>query len=183
MPSNGKNEMNRIVEEIYRGSVVTLAIEDHRLPNGRRARFEIIRHSGGAAALPLLTGGRVVLIRQFRPACGGMVLEIPAGRLESEESPETCIGRELQEEIGRRAGKLEKLGEMLTTPGYSDEVVHLFAASELTPVERSPEPDEYIETVILPLAEALEMVCRGEIADGRTQLALLLYSRMSEMSR
>jgi ADP-ribose pyrophosphatase len=72
---------------------------------------------------------------------------------------------------------------MLTTPGYSDEVVHLFTASELTPVERSPEPDEYIETVIFPLAEALEMVCSGEIADGRTQLALLLYSRMSGMSR
>jgi ADP-ribose pyrophosphatase len=169
--------MNRIVEEIYRGSVISLALEDHRLPDGRRARFEIVRHSGGAAVLPLLPGGRVVLIRQFRPAAGGMVLEVPAGRLEGEESPESCIGRELQEETGYSAGKLEKLGEMLTTPGYSDEVVHLFAASELTAVERSPEPDEFIEMVILPLAEALEMVCNGEISDGRTQLALLLYAK------
>jgi len=169
--------MNRMVEEIYRGSVLTLVLEDHRLPHGRQARFEIVRHSGGAAVLPLLPGGRVLLIRQFRPAAGGMVLEIPAGRLEMEESPEICIGRELREETGFRAGKLEKLGKMLTTPGYSDEVVHLFAASELTPVESSPEPDEYIETVILSLAEALEMVSNGEIADGRTQLALLLHAR------
>jgi ADP-ribose pyrophosphatase len=166
-------------EEIFRGRVVKLALEEHRLPDGRRARFEIIRHSGGAAVLPLLSGGRVVLIRQFRPACGGMILELPAGRVEPEESPEACIVRELQEEIGYRAGKLEKLGEMLTAPGYSDEVVHLFAASELIAVERSPEPDEYIEAVVLPLPEALKMVRNGEISDGRTQLALLLHSQWS----
>lgn len=170
--------MSQNVEEIFRGKVVTLNLEDHRLPDGRRARFEIVRHSGGAAVLPLLPGGRVVLIRQFRPPCGDMVLEIPAGKLEPGESPDACVGRELREEVGYRAGKLMRLGKMLTAPGFCDEVVHLFAASELIPEECSPEPDEYIEPLILPLADALEMVESGEIIDGKTQLALLLYSRM-----
>jgi len=161
---------------IFAGRVVSLSIEEHRLPDGRRASFEIVRHPGGAAVLPVLPDGRVVLIRQFRPAAGGMVVEIPAGRLEAGEAPEACIHRELREEVGYRAGRLEKLGEMLTAVGFCDEVVHLFVATDLAAVPAAPEPDEYIELLPLPPAEALQMVRRGEIRDGKTQLALLLYS-------
>lgn len=166
-------------EAIFTGKVVSLAIEEHVLPDGRRASFEIVRHPGGAAVLPVLEDGRVVLIRQFRPAGGGMVLEIPAGRLEAGESPESCALRELAEEVGFRGRKLEKLGEMLTAVGFCDEVVHLYLARDLTPVERSLEPDEYIEVMILPLAEALRLVREGKIPDGKTQLALLRYSSLS----
>jgi len=160
---------------IFSGRVVSLAVEEHELPDGRRADFEIVRHPGGAAVLPVLPDGRVVLIRQFRPAGGGMVVEIPAGRLELGEAPEACIHRELREEVGYRAGRLERLGEMFTAVGFCDEVVHLFVATDLSPVARALEPDEYIEVFELPLAEALRMVRRGEIPDGKTQLALLLY--------
>ncbi|WP_291315100.1 NUDIX hydrolase [Desulfuromonas sp.] len=97
-------------EEIFSGRIVSLAIEGHRLPDGREADFEIVRHPGGAAVLPLLENGEVVLIRQFRPAGGGMVVEIPAGRLEPDESPEACVRRELVEEVGYRAARVEKLG-------------------------------------------------------------------------
>jgi ADP-ribose pyrophosphatase len=126
--------------------------------------------------LPVLADGRVVLINQFRPAAGGMVVEIPAGRLEPDESPESCVHRELQEEVGYRAGRLEKLGEMFTAVGFCDEVVHLYVATELQPVPSAPEPDEYIEVLTLSQAEALQMVRQGRIPDGKTQLALLLFA-------
>jgi ADP-ribose pyrophosphatase len=161
---------------IFNGRIVSLAVEEHRLPDGRLADFEIVRHPGGAAVLPVLADGRVVLINQFRPAAGGMVLEIPAGRLEPGEVPEACIHRELQEEVGYRAGRLAKLGQMLTAVGFCDEVVHLYVATELLPVAMAPEPDEYIEVLTLSLAEALQMVREGRVSDGKTQLALLLFA-------
>ena len=162
-------------QEIFNGRVISLAIEEHELPDGRHADFEIVHHAGGAAVLPILDDGRVLLIRQYRPAGGGMIWEIPAGRLEGGEAPETCIQRELQEEVGYRAGRIERLGEMLTAVGFCDEVVHLFVARDLTPVPAAPEPDEYIEAVPMPLAEALRLLRAGEIPDGKTQLALLLH--------
>jgi ADP-ribose pyrophosphatase len=162
--------------EIFNGRVVSLAVEEHRLPDGRCADFEIVRHPGGAAVLPVLADGRVVLINQFRPAAGGMVVEIPAGRLEPGESPEACVHRELREEVGYCAGRLEKLGAMFTAVGFCDEVVHLYVATELQPVPSAPEPDEYIEVLTLPQAEALQMVWQGQIPDGKTQLALLLFA-------
>ena len=161
--------------KIFDGRIVALAIEEHQLPDGRRAEFEVLHHPGGAAVLPLLDDGRVVLIRQFRPALGGMVLEIPAGRLEPNESPETCVRRELVEEVGYRADRVEKLGEMLPAVGFCDERIHLFVATGLCPVPQALEPDEYIEVLPLPLEEALAMVARGDIPDGKTQLALLLW--------
>lgn len=173
--------MSRIVEDIFTGRIVSLRREEFELPDGRRATFEMVRHPGGAAVLPLLDDGRVIMIRQFRPAAGGMVWEIPAGRLEPDESPAGCVLREIQEEIGYRAGQLEKLGEMLTAVGFCDEVVHLFIASDLTRVERALEADEYIEVAPMAAAEALAMVERGEIADGKTQLALLLAQRRGKI--
>jgi ADP-ribose pyrophosphatase len=142
----------------FSGRVVTLAVEEHTLPDGRIVPFEIVRHPGGAAVLPLLDDGRVVLIRQFRPALGAMVLEIPAGRLE----------------IGYRAGRLEKLGEMLSSVGFCDERIYLFLGRDLEAVPAAPEPDEFIEVLTLSLEEALAALHAGEIADGKTQLALLL---------
>lgn len=165
---------SRQSRSLYRGRIISLAMEQHPLPDGRQAEFEIIRHPGGAAVVPLLADGRVVLIRQFRPAFAAWLWEIPAGRLEIGESPAACAGRELAEETGYRAGRLEKLGEMLSTPGFCDEVIHLFVARDLHPSACTPEEDEFIEAVPFSLAEALAMVRRGEIVDGKSQLALLL---------
>jgi len=168
--------MNEKKTPIFSGRIVSLGIEEHCLPDGRCAEFEIVRHPGGAAVLPVLADGRLVLIRQFRPAAGGMVIEIPAGRLEPGEAPEACVHRELQEEVGYRAGCLQKLGEMLPAVGFCDEMVHLYVATELTAVAAAPEPDEYIEVLSLSLSEALQMVRDGQIPDGKTQLALLLFA-------
>jgi ADP-ribose pyrophosphatase len=160
---------------LFRGRIFTLSQEEHVLPDGRRSAYEIIRHPGGAAVLPVLPDGNVVLLRQFRPTIGASLWEIPAGRLDAGETPEICARRELEEEAGYMAGRLEKIAEMLPAVGYSDELIHLFLARDLTSVPSAPEGDEYIEAVPLPLREALAMVRRGEIRDGKTQLALLLF--------
>lgn len=162
-------------DTLFNGRIVSLAIEEHQLPDGRCASFEVVHHPGGAAVLPLLDDGRVVLIRQFRPALGGMVLEIPAGRLEPGEAPETCARRELREEVGYRAENLEKLGEMLPAVGFCDERIHLFVADGLSSVPQALEPDEYLEVLRLPLASVMRMVNEGLLPDGKTQLALLLW--------
>jgi ADP-ribose pyrophosphatase len=161
---------------LYRGRVISLSIETHQLPDGRNADFEIIRHPGGAAVLPLLPDGQILLLRQFRPAAAGLVWEIPAGRLEPGESPESCAARELAEEAGYRAGSLEKLGTMLTAVGFCDEVLHIYLARDLEPVPQAPEEDEFIERVAVPLDQALQMIDEGKISDGKTQLALLLFT-------
>lgn len=169
--------MPRMVEKIFEGRIIALNREEHELPDGRRAIFEMVRHPGGAAILPLLDDGRIILIRQFRPAAGGMLWEIPAGRLDPGESPEECVAREIVEEIGYRAGRIDQIGEMLPAVGFCDERIHLFIGRDLESVERALEADEYIEVVPLAVAEAIAMVLRGEISDGKTQLALLLAQR------
>ena len=167
--------MNRASQFIYRGRIVDLSLEEHRLPDGRSASFEIIRHSGGAAVLPVLDDGRIVLIRQYRAAVGQTLWEIPAGRLEPGEDAAACVLRELREEAGYLAGDLEKLGDLYPAVGYSDELIHLYLARDLVPVPRAPEPDEVIETFVLPIEDVRGMLRRGEIRDAKTQLALLLY--------
>ena len=167
--------MNRASQFIYRGRIVDLSLEEHRLPDGRSASFEIIRHSGGAAVLPVLDEGRIVLIRQYRAAVGQTLWEIPAGRLEPGEEAAACVLRELREEAGYRAGHLEKLGDLYPAVGYSDELIHLYLARDLVPVPRAPEPDEVIETFVLTIEDVRGMLRRGEIRDAKTQLALLLF--------
>jgi ADP-ribose pyrophosphatase len=163
---------------IFDGRIFSVAIEQHCLPDGRRADFEMVRHPGGTAALPLLEDGRVILIRQFRPAAGGTVWEIPAGRLEPGEDPAACVRRELEEEIGCRAARLDKLGEMFSTIGFCDERIYLYLARQLSAVPTALEEDEFIEPVSMPLPDALQLVDDGLIGDGKTQLALLLADRL-----
>jgi len=164
--------------DLHSGRIIDLGLETHTLPDGRSADFEVVRHPGGAAVLPELDDGRLVLIRQFRPAADGLLIEIPAGRLESGEAPQNCAARELQEEAGYRAGRLEPLGTTLSTPGFCDERIHLFLGLELEPVRTAREQDEFIELLVVEPKEALRMLSSGEIVDAKTQLALLFYLKM-----
>lgn len=170
--------MSKLQEEIiYHGRILDLARETHRMPDHREARFEIIRHPGGAAALPVLPDGRLVLIRQFRPAAEDFIYEIPAGRLEPGEDGATCIGRELIEEIGYRAEKIEPLGAIYSSVGFCNEQIHLFIASDLHQEETAHEPDEFIDPQVVTLDDALQMIEKGQIKDAKTQLCLLRYAR------
>ncbi len=162
-------------ETVFAGRVLDVAVEKHQMPDGRQSDFEIIRHPGGAAILPVLPDGRILLIRQFRPTIGEMVFEIPAGRLEVGESARGCAGRELMEEVGYSAGQILPLGGFWSTVGFCDEYIHLFLGLELTLVEQNLEADEIIDLYPVSLAEALTKVKNGEILDSKTQLALLSY--------
>jgi ADP-ribose pyrophosphatase len=152
---------------------VEVSRERVTLPNGRVAELDIVHHPGAAAVVPFVSADDVLLIRQYRHAAGGTILEVPAGKLDPGDTPEACAARELEEEAGRRAGHLEKLGWIFTTPGFTDEVIHLFAAFELETVPTRHEDDEVIDVLRLPLAEALELVWRGELTDGKSAMALV----------
>jgi ADP-ribose pyrophosphatase len=157
----------------YRGRSISVFAEEVKLPNGRRVTLDIVRHPGAAAVVPFMSDDDVLLIRQFRHATGGTIFEVPAGKLDGGEDPEACAARELEEEAGQRAGRLERLGEIWTTPGFTDERIHLFAAFELEPVAQRLEDDEVIEVVRVRFDRALEMIWTGELRDAKSALALL----------
>jgi len=160
----------------YEGRSIRVFAEEVELPNGAVATLDIVRHPGAAAVVPFEDAERVLLIRQFRHAAGGTIWEVPAGKLDG-EAPEVCAARELVEEAGRRAGRLVRLGEIWTTPGFTDERIHLFAAFDLEPVPHAREEHEVIEVVPMPLDAALDLVWRGELRDAKSALALVHAAR------
>jgi len=162
---------------VKRGFAVQVRTERVALANGHEVLLDIVAHPGAAAVVPFASERDVLLIRQYRHAAGGSLLEVPAGKLEAGELPERCAARELEEEAGRRAGRLVPLGSIWTTPGFCDERIHLFAAFDLEPVPRRPQEDEVIEVVETSLEEALELVWRGELCDAKSALALLHAAR------
>jgi ADP-ribose pyrophosphatase len=151
--------------------------------SGRRARRDIVRHPGAVTVIPVLPDGRVVVIRNERIAVGERLLELCAGKLEPGEEPLVAAGRELEEECGYRAGRLEPLGMFYTSPGFADERMYVFLATELAPVERRLEPGEEIEVEIRSLAELEASIASGELRDGKTLGALTLWRTRSDRSR
>jgi ADP-ribose pyrophosphatase len=173
-----KNAPARIGRQpVHRGRVVDLGIDTVRFPDGSTGELEMIHHSGAAAVLPVLGEGpdpQVVLVRQYRYATGGWLFEVPAGRPDREGEPwEECARRELREETGMEAAELEQLTAVWTTPGFTDERIHLFLARGLTAGETRYDADEFMETVTMPFSEALAKVRSGEIGDAKTVCALL----------
>jgi ADP-ribose pyrophosphatase len=169
MPDHTKN--------IFTGQVVKLGIESLVLPNGKPLQLEVVRHPGGAAVAAVNPQREVCLLRQFRHAAGGWLWELPAGKLEPGEPPLSTAARELAEEAGVAARDWQKLGASLTTPGFCDEIIHLYLARDLTAVPAQPGEHEVIEVHWLPFAAALEQVFSGEIRDAKTMLGLLLADR------
>ena len=165
------------VHEIYRGRVVRLVAESLTLPNGRPVTLEMVRHPGAAAIVPVTDALDVLLIRQFRHAAGGFIYEVPAGTLHQGEPPEACAARELVEEAGVRAGRLDLLGSILTTPGFTDEVIHLYLARDLAPAAQALDADEVLSVETVPWARALQMCERGELRDAKSICALMLADR------
>ncbi|MEO6027694.1 MAG: NUDIX hydrolase [Candidatus Binatia bacterium] len=163
-----------MIRDLYRGRILHLTVEDVTLPNGHTMTLEIVRHPGASAIAAVDAQGRVTLLRQYRHAVGGYLWEVPAGKLDAGESPETCAARELAEEAGLVADTLKSAGSIVTCPGFCDEVIHLFLATDLHTVPNALEADEVIDTVVtVPLPEALDMIRRGEIRDAKTIAALL----------
>jgi ADP-ribose pyrophosphatase len=163
---------------IYSGRIISLDVDQVRFPDGTTGELEIIRHPGASAIVPFLSDPagsdpQILLLKQYRYATGGTIYEIPAGRLEPGEQPEVCARRELLEETGCTAESIVALTSMYTTPGFTDERIHLFLATGLTRGEAKREADEFMELETLSLSAALQMVQRGEIQDAKTALGLL----------
>lgn len=163
-----------VTRRVYEGKVLALDVDEVEEPGGIRAIREVVRHRGSVACLAVHADERVVLVRQYRYAVDQAVWELPAGRLDPGESPEAGARRELEEETGLAAGRLEPLSVFYTTPGFCDEAMHLFRATQLASVPPRPEQDERIEVRTCSLDEAREMIGCGEVKEGKTLVALLL---------
>lgn len=168
-------EFQRLANErVYEGKLLKVDRDRVRLPNGRETVLEMIRHPGASAVVPFVTGDDVLLVRQFRYAVEEFVLEVPAGTLDDGEAPEECARREVEEEAGHRVGRLVHLASIYTTPGFTDETIHLWTAHDLTPAPQRLDHDEVLSVLRIPFAEALDRIGRGEIVDAKTICALLL---------
>jgi len=161
-----------VIKNIFKGKVVTLNLETVTLPNGATVELEVVRHPGAAAIVPLKDERTVVLVRQYRLAAGGFIYEIPAGKLHLGEDPRDCAAREIEEEIGYRAGKIERLETFFTAPGFTDEVMHLFLATGLTKTAQKLDHDEVLDVVEMPLEEAIANIRNGTIRDAKTIVGL-----------
>ena len=162
----------------YSGRIINVDLDTVRFPDGSVGELEMVRHPGASAVLPFLTDPyghdpQVLLIKQYRYAAESFVYEIPAGRIDKGETPEETARRELKEETGCSAEQIEHLYTFYTTPGFTDERIHAYMASDLTRGTSALEADEFVETVSLPLSRALEMIRSQEIVDAKTALTLL----------
>lgn len=171
-------ETVRRTTRIYDGRVVSLRVDEVVLPSGRSGLREIVEHRGAVAVVPLTDGGEVILVRQYRGATGGELLEIPAGTLEPGEEIDAALDRELAEEIGMRGRRYRRLLAFYPSPGFLTEVVHLFLATDLEPCALEAE-EEDLTVVRLPLAEAVALVESGEIRDAKSIIGLLVVAMSS----
>lgn len=175
-------------KRVYEGKVISVDVDTVAFPDGSTGVLEMVRHPGASAVVPFLdhpgdSDPRILLIKQYRYAAESFLLEIPAGRLEHGETPATCAARELEEETGRKARSLRKVFELFTTPGFTDEKIHLFLGWDLDAGEAAREQDEIIDEVPMKLSTALQMVISGEITDSKTALGIFFATRRADFSQ
>lgn len=162
---------------LWRGSVGEFGVDDVTLPNAARTSLVVLAHPGAAAVVPFVDREHIVLLRQFRHAVARTLWEVPAGKLDDDEAPATCAARELEEETGYCSRDIRSLGPIHTTPGFTDEVIHLYAAFDLEAGRLAHERDEHISCEIVPFAAALNAIDRGTITDAKSICALLMAWR------
>ena len=161
-------------ESVFEGKVISVRVDSVELRKGGRAIREVVAHRPAVVLVPIDSDGRVVLVRQFRYPVGETLLEAPAGIIEESETPGECAQRELQEEVGFRARHLRSLGTFWTTPGFSDERMYVYVATDLEPSRLEPDHDEDIAVVPVPMSRVRAMIEKGEIQDAKTIAALLM---------
>jgi ADP-ribose pyrophosphatase len=161
-------------EVLMKGRAFAIRRDTLKLPDGHETKLEIIEHSGSVVIIPVDENGNVLLVRQYRHATGGELLELPAGTLGENEAPEACAAREIREETGMAAAKLTKLGEFYLAPGYSTEFMVVFLATGLSHNPLKADEDEFLSVESVPITEAIRMAERGEIPDAKSLAALFL---------
>ena len=171
-------------EFLYDGRIIKLYNDEIRLPDGNKAYREYVKHPGGVCVVPLTDNREVMLVRQYRYVYGKEITEIPAGKRDTGDE-DTLMGatRELKEELGIEAENFYFLGEMYPTPGYTDEVLYMYAATGLSFGETSPDEDEFVEPVKLPLDTLVGMIMEGEIKDAKTIAAVLKTQKLLDENK
>ncbi|MGL6173053.1 MAG: NUDIX hydrolase [Cellulosilyticaceae bacterium] len=165
-------------QEVYKGKIFTVVEDTIQFEDGKTAKWDLVMHNGAAAIVPLTESGEVILVKQYRNAENGNVLEIPAGKLEKGEDPFECAKRELEEEIGYRSDDIKEVCKMYTAVGFSDEKLHLYVATNLQEGKQNLDEDEYIQIEKYPLQKAVQMIFTGEIKDSKTIVGLLAVNEM-----
>lgn len=161
-------------EVLMKGRAFAIRRDYLKTPDGRETKLEIIEHGGSVVIIPIDENGNILFVRQYRHAVGNDLLELPAGTLEEDEAPELCAAREIREETGMAAGNLTKLGEFYLAPGYSDEFMVVYLATELREGPLDADEDEFLSVESVSIAEAIQMAERGEIPDAKSLAALFL---------
>ena len=164
--------------EVFRGRIFTAYDDEITTPAGRPARREYVSHHGGVCCAALNDHGELAFVRQYRYAYGRVVTELPAGKLEEDECPEDAIRREISEEIGAQCTDWRDMGKLYPTPGYCNEVIHLYMCRIQTIGEQHPDEDEFLEVEYIPLATAVDMVMNGELPDSKTQVLILKLAEL-----
>lgn len=161
-------------KQVFDGKLLKVYYDEVELPSGNKASREIIRHPGAVAVVPILDDGRIAMVRQYRYPIADTLLEIPAGKLDPGEKPEDCAVRELSEETGYVARTLKKLTSIVTTPGFTDEVIHIYVAKDLTMTAQHTDEDEFINLELYTKEELRVMIDNGSLSDAKTLVGLLL---------
>jgi ADP-ribose pyrophosphatase len=161
-------------ESLFRGRAFKIRRDTLKAPDGRETKFEIVEHTGSVIMLPIDEHGNLFFVRQYRHAAGADLLELPAGTRDEDESYEACAKREMREETGMAAGKLEKLGDFYLAPGYSTEFMVVYLATDLSHNPLEADADEFLQVEKIPIKKAIEMAQRGEVPDAKSLAALFL---------
>lgn len=162
-------------KEIFKGKILKISVDTIKLPNGREACRELAKHPGAVAVIAKTDTDELILVKQFRYPINSVLYEIPAGKLDPDEAPLACAKRELSEETGYTAKNWQLLGSIVTTPGFSDEVIHIFLATGLELYQQHPDEDEFVEVESFVFAQIKNMIISGEIYDAKTLSAICYY--------
>ena len=161
-------------QKIFEGKIIKLFFDKVMLPNKKMATREKVWHPGAVAVVPLTSDNKIILIKQFRYPVEEVLIEIPAGKLDKDEEPFDCAKRELQEEIGAIGGKLMHLSSFHTTPGFSNEFLHLYLAVNFEQIENNPDEDEFLQILSVPVKECIDWVFEGKIKDAKSIIGILM---------
>lgn len=170
-----EREAEKEIKTIFQGAIFNVVLEKLHLKNGTLRQKELIEHKGAVIIVPVLENGEIVLIKQYRRPIDQIIIEFPAGKLEEGEKPKDCARRELQEEIGFKPGLLTDLGRIFTTPGFCNEVLHLFVAEHLKEEKLPLDDGEGIDPFTCSLEKAEEMILQNQIQDAKTIAAFFRY--------
>lgn len=167
-------------ERKYTGNIINVSKITVELPNGKVATRDVVRHPGASVVVPITDDGMLLMVTQFRKPCDMISLELPAGKLDNGEAPEICAKRELLEETGFLAGNMVKALEIHSTPGFSDELLHMYVATNLVKSEAHPDEDEFISCSKHSIPDLINMIKKGEITDAKTIIGIFLADKIEK---